>query len=72
MMKPADISDSENIEDGENSKGKDVDEDKKEGVVEGNDKKMEEEIDLQDAILPNLKKENRTESELVLEKKKQE
>ena len=72
MMKPADISDSENIEDGENSKGKEVDEDKKEGVVEGNDKKMEEEIDLQDAILPNLKKENRTESELVLEKKKQE
>lgn len=70
MMKPADISDSENIEDGENSKGKEVDEDKKEGVVEGNDKKMEEEIDLQDAILPNLKKENRTESELVLEKKK--
>ena len=70
MMKPADVSDSENIEDGENSKGKDVDEDKKEGVVEGNDKKMEEEIDLQDAILPNLKKENRTESELVLEKKK--
>lgn len=41
-------------------------------MVEAKDKKMEEEIDFLEGVLPNLLKEERTESEIVLDKKKEE
>ena len=41
-------------------------------MIEAKDKKMEDEADLLEGVLPNLKKEDRTESEKVLEKKKEE
>jgi hypothetical protein len=41
-------------------------------MVEAKDKKMEQEIDFLEGVLPNLFKEERTESEIVLDKKKEE
>ena len=41
-------------------------------MIEAKDKKMEDEIDMLEKVLPTLKKEDRTESEKVLEKKKEE
>ena len=41
-------------------------------MVEAKDKKMQDEVDMLEGILPTLKKEDRTESEIVLEKKKEE
>jgi hypothetical protein len=41
-------------------------------MIEAKDKKMEDEADILEGILPKLKKEDRSESEIVLEKKKEE
>ena len=68
MMKPAEVSDSENIEDNEGPKQGEKDEADKDKVEDPS--KLPNEI--LDVILPTLKKEDRTESEIVLEKKKKE
>lgn len=78
MLKPAEVSDSENIEDSEvpKEKPKEADQAPKEGepakADESKDKKMEDEKLVVEGELPKLKGGDRTESEIQLERKREE